>query len=133
MNNSLSDMQPWRSRYADADQTVALAFALLVVGGVVIAATHTWFWTVPAHHSAAPAGVILLLLLAALLRRHRWAWWIFMIVIVANILGLVAAQVADKGNWTGILWSVLLLVDLAFLVSRPMRRYVGFGRRKHAT
>jgi hypothetical protein len=69
-----------------------------------------------------------LLLVAALLRGHRFAWWIVLIVNVAGVPSWVVHGV-NKGVSAGFLLGLVLgLVQLALLLSVPMRRYVGVGR-----
>src|SRR3954451_12413356 len=58
------------------ERRVPAAFALLVVAGLVFAASHAWFWQ-RAHEMAWLAGPLLLLLVWLLLRRSRVAWWVF--------------------------------------------------------
>jgi uncharacterized membrane protein len=85
------------------------------------------FWQ-RAHDTAPVAALFVLLLVAALLRRHRFAWWIFLIVNVAGVPSWVVHGV-NKGVSAGFLLGLVLgLVQLALLLSVPMRRYVGIGR-----
>jgi hypothetical protein len=67
-----------------ADRVVAVAFALIVVGGLIFDAAHRWFWT-RSHDVALVAALLLLLLVVASLCRHRFAWWIF---VIASVTGL---------------------------------------------
>jgi hypothetical protein len=71
---------------------------------------------------------LLLLLVAALLRRHRFAWWLF---VIASVTGVPSWIVRGPNHHLTIGFGLGLfagLVELALLLSQPMRRYVGVGR-----
>lgn len=120
-------MSDHRSEEGRRDRLVAVLFALSVVGSLIFDAAHAWFWQ-RAHDTAPVAALFVLLFVAALLRRHRFAWWIFLIVNLAGIPSWVVHGVS-KGVSAGFLLGLVLgLVQLALLLSVPMRRYVGVGR-----
>jgi hypothetical protein len=105
---------------------VVAIFAAMVVGSVIVAATHAWFWQ-KAHDTAPVAALLLLLLVTALLRRHRVAWWILLAIgmgaVLSSITDMVGGVTAARA--AGL---VVSLIETGLLVSAPMRRYVGFGR-----
>jgi hypothetical protein len=70
---------------AAREQVVAATFALIVVGSLIVDATHSWFWQ-RSHDVAPVAAVLLLVFLEALLRGHRWAWRVFLIIGVAGLV-----------------------------------------------
>jgi len=116
-----------RSLLGNRDRVVAAIFALSVVGTLIFDAAHAWFWQ-RAHDTAPVAAVLVLALVAALLRRHRFAWWIFLIAGVAGVPSWIVHGVS-KGVGAGFLFGLVLgVVQLALLLSVPMRRYVGVGR-----
>jgi hypothetical protein len=115
-----------RSTLGNRDRLVPAIFSLSVVGTLIFDAAHAWFWQ-RAHDTAPVAAVLVLALVAALLRRHRFAWWIFLIIGVAGASWIVHG--VSKGVGAGFLFGLVLgVVQLALLLSVPMRRYVGVGR-----
>jgi hypothetical protein len=74
------------------------------------------------------AALLGLVSVGALMRRHRFAWWIFLVVCVSGIPSWIVHGVS-KGVGDGFLLGLVLgLVQVALLLSVPMRRYVGVGR-----
>jgi uncharacterized membrane protein len=118
-----------RFRGFDIDRAVAMVFAVFVVASLAVDAGHRTFWQ-RAHDTAPVAGIVMLLLVVALLRRHRWAWWIFLIASVAGLPSFIVYRVVRDGNWTTVVGLIVGLVQLALLLSKPMRRYVGIGRSR---
>jgi hypothetical protein len=110
-----------------ADRFVAVAFALIVVGGLIFDAAHAWFWT-RAHDVAPVAALLVLLLVAALLRRHRFAWWIFVIASVTGVPSWIVRGLTHHVTIGFGLGLLVGIVELALLLSLPMRRYVGVAR-----
>lgn len=107
---------------------VPVAFALLVVGGLVYSASHPWFWQ-RAHDMAWIAGPVTLILLGLLLRRSRIAWWMFVLIFA---VGVVSDAVHASGHDVSAAWiagGVVGLVEFGLLVSPPMRRFVRFHGR----
>lgn len=116
-----------RPEAENGDRLVTVIFSAIVVGSLIFDATHAGFWQ-RAHDTAPLAALLVLVLVVALLRRHRFAWWLFVIVGVARLPSWVAHGVS-KGVSAGFLLGLVVgLVELALLLSVPMRRYVGVGR-----
>jgi hypothetical protein len=120
-------MSDHQSEEGQRDRLVAVIFSLSVVGSLIFEAAHAWFWQ-RAHDTAPVAALFGLLLVAALLRRHRFAWWIFLIVNAAGVPSWLVHGV-NRGVSAGLLLGFVLgFLQLALLLSVPMRRYVGVGR-----
>ena len=105
-----------------------VAFALLVIGGLVYSASHAWFWQ-RKHDMAWIAAPLVLILVCLLLRRSRIAWWVF---VVFSGVGLVTWVLRDAGGGVSTGWVVgglVGLVEFGLLVSPPMRRFMRFQGR----
>ena len=103
--------------------TIPVAFALLVIGSVIYAAAHPWFWQ-RAHDVAPIAGLLVLVLVALLLLRWRFAWWVFAVMSVGGEITWIAA--AAEGHF-GVHWLIeglLGLLELALILSPPTGRFV---------
>jgi hypothetical protein len=118
-------VRDYRTEVGNRDRLVAVIFSLSVVGTLIFDAAHAWFWQ-RAYDTAPVAALLVLALVAALLRRLRFAWWIFLIVGVAGLPSWVVHGVSE-GVSAGFVLG-LVLVQVALLLSLPMRRYVGVGR-----
>lgn len=107
---------------------VPAAFALLSLGALVYDAAHTWFWQ-RAHDTAPVAAVLILLLIGLLLRRSRFAWWVF---VSFGAIGLVTWPIHAASHRVSTGWvvgAIIGVVQLALLLSAPMRRFVRFRGR----
>lgn len=110
---------------------VAIIFALTVVGTLIFAAAHEWFWQ-RAHDTAPVAALLVLALVGLLLRGHRFAWWIFVLAGTTGVPWWVAHGVTKHVTAGFVVGLVLGLVELALLLCVPMRRYIGVGRWRDA-
>lgn len=101
---------------------VVLTYAVLQIVAIAYGlANSTKLW----HHPPAAAAVVLLLMLwlaGIVVWRRRWVW---ALVLLAYLVGLVE----PAWKWNGVFRYVWNLVILALLVSAPLRRYVGAVRR----
>ena len=104
---------------------VPAVFAVLVVGSLIYEAAHVWFWQ-RAHDMVWLAAPLLLVLLGLLLRRSRFAWWVFVVMSGAELVTWVVDMSSHAVTAQWVIGGLVGLVQFGLLVSRPMRRFVGF-------
>lgn len=109
---------------------IPLAFAVLWAVPLLVAAARPSFWQrAHGHAEVAVALALLLALVGALLRRSRVAWWILVASYVGGVVTWVQHVVNQGLGIAWMFWRVLMLVNIALLVSAPMRRFVRFRGR----
>ena len=104
------------------------AFAVLAVAGLVYDAAHAGFWR-PAHDTAPIAAVLIVGLVGLLLRRSRFAWWVFVLVGAAGLLGWLIHAATHGASASLVVGALVGAVELGLLLSPPMRRFVRFRGR----
>jgi len=103
---------------------VPIAFAVVWVVPFVVEVARPSLWERAPLFGLAVSVALFIVLVGALLSRSPAAWWILVVIYVAAVATWVQ-HVVSKGvgtAWT--LWGVLTLVNLALLMSAPMRRFV---------
>jgi hypothetical protein len=107
---------------------VPVAFALLVIGGLVYSASHAWFWQ-RAHDMAWIAGPLVLILVGLLLRRSRIAWWVIVSIFAVGVVSDVIHVAGHHVTAAWIAGGIVGLIEFGLLVSPPMRRFMRFEGR----
>lgn len=105
-----------------------LAFALFPVAAVVFAAAHARFWQ-RAHETAWVAAPLILVLTWLLLRRSRVVWWLFAIASGSGLVTSLVHLSIDPVTTVDAVGGLISAVQLALLLSPPMRRFVRFRGR----
>jgi hypothetical protein len=107
---------------------IPIAFAVLVIGGLLYSASHAWFWQ-RAHDMAWIAGPLLLVLVGLLLRRSRIAWWVFVVFSGPGLVTWILQGVGGPVSTGWVVGGLVGLVEFGLLVSPPMRRFIRFHGR----
>ena len=107
---------------------VPALFSLVVVGGLIYAASHAWFWQ-HKHDTVWAAAPLILLMLVLLLRRHRWVWWLWTALLVVGLVS-TAVSLSSDARARVIVGGLVGAFQLSLLLSRPMRAFVGIGQRR---
>jgi hypothetical protein len=104
---------------------VPIAFAVLILSGLVYSAAHAWFWE-RAHDVAWLAAPLSVLLVVLLLRRSRVAWWIFVSIFAMGLVTDLAHLPSGHASVGWILGACVGVIELGLLVSPAMRQFVRF-------